>query len=49
MNAKKLSIDANNPFRLIEKKRTFPTLCTIINDVRTFFRKNPASVESLNR
>lgn len=38
---KKLSIDANNPFRLLPKFDEFRHWWTIVNDVRTFFEENP--------
>ena len=41
LNAKKLSIDAKKPFRLLAKTREFRPWWTIVNDVRTFFEENP--------
>lgn len=39
--AKKLSIDANEPFLLLEKRGTSCNWWALVNDVRTFFCKNP--------
>jgi hypothetical protein len=41
IKAKKLSIDANEPFQILQRNRRISTWCALVNDVRTFFRKNP--------
>ena len=41
IKAKKLSIDANEPFQILQRSRRISTWCALVNDVRTFFRKNP--------
>lgn len=41
LRAKKLSICAKKPFRLLEKKGSSSTWWSIVNDVRTFFQENP--------
>jgi len=38
---KKLNIDARKPFEILKEKNGLSTWCTIVNDVRTFFRENP--------
>jgi site-specific DNA recombinase len=40
LSAKKLSIDAKKPFRLLPKCGEFHHWWTIVNDVRTFFQEN---------
>jgi len=49
LRAKKLSIDAKKPFSLLEKNGQIRNWCTIVNDVRTFFRKEPGIVIPLLR
>jgi site-specific DNA recombinase len=44
VKAKKLSIDAKKPFQILSEERSFSTWCTIVNDVRTFFRREPELV-----
>jgi DNA invertase Pin-like site-specific DNA recombinase len=44
IKAKKLNIDANEPFQILQKNGRIPTWCALVNDVRTFFRKNPEFV-----
>lgn len=41
LSAKKLSVDAKKPFRLLEKNGHIRNWCTIVNDVRTLFREEP--------
>jgi site-specific DNA recombinase len=41
---KKLSIDAKEPFQIIRQSIISRNWCAIVNDVRTFFRKNPELV-----
>ena len=41
LKAKELNIDAKEPFELLRKRSKIPNWCTIVNDVRTFFRENP--------
>jgi site-specific DNA recombinase len=41
IKAKKLSIDAKEPFQILQRSRRVSTWCALVNDVRTFFRKNP--------
>jgi DNA invertase Pin-like site-specific DNA recombinase len=41
VTAKKLNIDARNPFVILGKRDHISTWCTIVNDVRAFFRENP--------
>lgn len=38
---KKLSINAAKPFSVLQKNGQVRNWCTIVNDVRTFFRKHP--------
>ncbi len=48
VTAKKLNIDAQKPFEIIRERDGFSTWCTIVNDVRTFFREHPEiSIPSL--
>jgi hypothetical protein len=44
LKSKKLSIDAKEPFNVIEKKGDSSDWQRVVNDVRTFFRKNPGYV-----
>jgi hypothetical protein len=44
LKAKKLSIHANEPFQILERRRSISTWCALVNDVRTAFRKNPGLV-----
>jgi DNA invertase Pin-like site-specific DNA recombinase len=44
LSAKKLNIDAREPFALLRKRTQIPNWCTIVNDVRTFFREEPGIV-----
>lgn len=39
---KKLNISAKEPFRVLQNPRPSSMWCAIVNDVRTFFRKNSA-------
>jgi DNA invertase Pin-like site-specific DNA recombinase len=39
--SKKLSIDAHNPFLILQKPRTACDWSRLVNDVRTFFLQNP--------
>jgi hypothetical protein len=41
IQARKLSIDARKPFRILERNRSISTWCARVNDVRTFFQNNP--------
>ena len=41
LTAKNLSIDARNPFLILQKKSAIRDWWTIVNDVRTFFREEP--------
>src|SRR5258708_14181753 len=38
LQGKELSIDAKEPFRILQKHRSFTNPFTVFNDVRTFFR-----------
>jgi hypothetical protein len=38
---RKLNISARNPFVILTKSRQSSDWCTIVNDVRTFFTKEP--------
>jgi site-specific DNA recombinase len=42
--SKKLSIDAKKPFQILSENRSLSTWCTIVSDVRTFFRREPEFV-----
>ena len=44
LTAKKLSIDARNPFLILQKTDSSRDWWTIVNDVRTFFRAEPDCV-----
>jgi hypothetical protein len=44
LRAKKLSIYAARPFRVLEKNAQNRNWCTIVNDVRIFFREEPGFV-----
>jgi site-specific DNA recombinase len=40
VKAKKLNIHVNEPFKLLEKRKSISTWCALVNDVRTFFLAN---------
>jgi len=50
---KKLNIEAIKPFRVWSKTDTFPSRCTFVEDVRTFFTSGSAEaikmIDKLNR
>jgi len=41
VTGKKLNIDARKPFEILKERNGVSTWCTIVRDVRTFFRENP--------
>lgn len=41
LRGKKLNIDAKKPFRILGQRDSYSNLCTIVNDVRTFFETEP--------
>jgi len=41
LGSKKLNVDARKPFQLLETSGHIRSWCTIVNDVRTFFREHP--------
>jgi site-specific DNA recombinase len=41
VTGKKLNIDALKPFEILKERSGISTWCTIVNDVRAFFRENP--------
>jgi len=41
LKSRKLSIHANEPFLLLQKRGVCRTWCALVNDVRTFFTANP--------
>ncbi len=41
LRSKKLSIDANKPFQILQERGSFSALWRVVNDVRTFFRAEP--------
>lgn len=47
LKSKELSIDAKKPFLILQKRSSISSLCTIVNDVRTFFRAEPDFVVPL--